>query len=275
MNDMGAIRGVLAVFIGGILLLSIFLAGLTFTLSHSLEYENVKLEISPIIKQIAEENLQLTKMIDNIQPIMELYCINNTEYVFSLDEYTFAFPCTVILQGGNATVDYGIEQLIETTYYKEYDCKFFDCFKEQTIPLFLISKSTKDFIYNKFIFVTLIAAALFVLLFLVVEKKANAVIISGAFIVISSLPFMKINDLLSGLVGDYAGIANIFLSNSFDTFLRMVIIGGVVLAAGILFKIFGISLKISEFLNRRKGVEKEKKKSEPAPEKKEKAKNKK
>ena len=85
-------------------------------------------------------------------PAMELYCQNNSEFVFREDTsgYTFSIPCDIVAQGSEAIVDYGVNSLIEQVYYEDYDCEFWDCIGKTSSPLFLISEKAKNYWNSKF-----------------------------------------------------------------------------------------------------------------------------
>ena len=100
---MGLIRGGLLV-IASVLLFLLFLAGnLFFAFNLSLDYNNVQTELKPIITDIVEKN-NLRQNINQEFWVMESYCQNNSEYVFSNENsgdfnYVFSIPCDVVSQG--------------------------------------------------------------------------------------------------------------------------------------------------------------------------------
>ncbi len=255
---MGVIRGALLVIVSVLFFLSVFLAGLAFTIASSLQYDNLKTELIPVIKNFTGETLNLNEQLEQIYPAMVLSCKNNVGYVFTYGEYTLTFPCEVIMQGSDEVIDYGLDQILEEIYYQEYDCSFFDCFKQGKLPTFIISEKTRTFLNNKFYILLVASIALAGLMFFLVEKKANMAVVSGALITIASFPFMKLSNM-SSLAGKFAGIVNIFFSNSFYVFIRMLIIGVIILALGIILKIFNIGFAISDFFAKIKPGKKEEK----------------
>lgn len=245
---MGAIRGLLLVFVSTLFLISVFSSFMLFTLSSSLKYDNVKTELTPLIKNLAQEQLGLSQKIDGLLPAMKSYCNSSSEYVFSYDNYTMVIPCNVISQGKEAILDYGSNELVKQIYYKEYTCSFFQCLKQTGLPTFLISEQTRVFLLNRFYLIFSFSIALFALMFLLAEKKSNAGILSGIFIIISALPLLKLDQLISSLAGSFSSLVKVFFSASRSVFFAGVIIGGSLLVAGIIFRLFGIGVKISSFI---------------------------
>ena len=113
-------------FVGILLLISFLVMNVFLTLSLSLEYDNVKPKISSVVKDLAENEINLTDEIEENFVFAEIYCQNNTEFIFSQGEYVFEIPCTIVDEGPESVIDYGINQIIDEVYYKEYDCGFFE-----------------------------------------------------------------------------------------------------------------------------------------------------
>lgn len=251
---MGVIRGILLIFVASLFFLAVFLSFLTFTLASSLKYDNVKVEMTSLIKNIAENQLGLNEKINQLLPVMKRYCNTSSEYVFNYSNYTIVFPCETILQGGNAIIDYGSGEIVKQIYYKDYQCSFFDCFsKQQGLPLFLISESTRIFLISKFYLLLVASIVLIILMFLLVEKKSNAGILAGISVIFAALPLKLLSGIIPNLsksLGDFSGIFNVFFSGADFVFLRGIILGGLILAIGLIFKIFGIEMKIYNFISK-------------------------
>jgi hypothetical protein len=78
------------------------------------------------------------------------------------------------------------------------------------------------------------------LAFLLVENKKNLPILVGAILVGASLPLLKLDGFLSGVLGSYSLLMfNIFFSNSTAVFLASLIIGIIILGLGISWRIIG------------------------------------
>lgn len=245
---MGVIRGGLLV-IAGVLLFVSFLAGNAFlTLNSSLEYENVRPELISAVNDIAEDEIGLTKEVENRFEFMKVYCQNYSEFVFSEGEYTFNIPCETIYQGPTAIINKGVGDLVETIYYQDYDCEFFlDCSKKSTYPFFLISKKAKDYWKEKFYFSLIAMIILIISMLILMENRLNLPVIVGSILMISSLPFMKLNWALSFFNISFLQFLTIFFSKSYDIFLISFISGLVILVIGIILKFFKAGFKINEF----------------------------
>jgi hypothetical protein len=247
---MGVIRGVLLVFVCCLFFISVFAAGLTFTLATSLKYDNVKAQLTATLEEILESTIKLHEKFDDVYPLMELYCQSNAEYIFEHEGYTFKIPCDVLVEGYDAVISHAIGNVLEDVYYTEYDCSFLNCFNEGQLPLFLVSEKARGFWSSKFYFLLIASAVLAGLMFLLAEKKTNMPIIAGSLLIVASLPFMKLSDIMLNFGGEFAGLLRIFFTTSFKVFIRMIILGIIVLALGIILKIFGIGFKISELISK-------------------------
>lgn len=249
---MGIIRG--SVFtIASVLLLLSFLAGNLFlTLSMSLEYDNVRAEVNNIIKDLAEGGLNLTSIVEEKFDAMEIHCQNNSEYVFSEEGRTFVVSCDVVANGPEAVVDAEINKFVEETYYKDYDCNFWNCFKESELPLFLISAKAKDYWQEKFYFSLIASIVLIILMFFLIEKKTNLPIVVGILLVISSLPFLKLDWFFSLLQA--SDILSTIFNKSHTVFLISLVLGLIFVALWLLLEFFKIGFKISEFFSKKKSV---------------------
>ena len=254
---MGAIRGVLLVFVAVLLFLSFFSLNLLWTVSSSLEYENVQKQSTLLANDLLNE-VNITEIVVQNYPMIQLYCMNHTNYVFSYQGFTFDIPCSVALQGADAIVEEMIGGAIHGIYYAEYDCGFIDCFEKYS-PVFLLSEKFHNFVADKVYFPLILALVLFALVFLLVQKKTNAFIVSGILLIVSSLPFVKLDYLLS-LFPDKMifRLLWVFLSRSFYVSIRLLIIGAALLVFGILLDIFKVGLFISNLFSRFRKEKKEK-----------------
>ena len=161
---MGVIKGLLLVLVSTLFFLAVFSSFLTFTLASSLKYDNVKIELTSLIKIFAEGQSGLNEKLNEILPMMKIYCNTSSEYVLSYENYTITIPCETILKGNSAIINYSSEEVIKQIYYKNYQCSFFDCFsKQQGLPLFLISETTRAFLISKFYILLASSIALFIL----------------------------------------------------------------------------------------------------------------
>jgi len=248
---MGLIRGGLVVVLSVLLLLSFLAGNLFLTLGMSLDYDVVKPELTAVAQSLGDSELNLNSLVDDKLVLMGAFCENDSEYVFNEGGYTFVIPCEVITQGSDAIVNHCVEGIVDDYYYKEYDCDFWDCFEESDMPVFLVSQKAQDYWKGKFYWCLTLAVVLLALLFLFVEAKSNAFIVSGGLLILSALPFMKL-DWVLGFVSDKTllGFFTLFFTQSHYVFWISLGIGIILLAVGIVMKFFGIGFKISGFLNK-------------------------
>jgi hypothetical protein len=247
---MGAIKGFFLVIISVLLFLTIFSTILLGIFGKSLNYNNLETESSIAIKGILE-NYNLSSQVEKIYPLIQSYCQNNSNYVFSFGEYALDIPCNSALQGTDAILNEGVKSFIHQVYYKEYNCNFVNCFNNSEIPLFLISEKTHNFLINKFYILLTISFILFILLFFAVNKKSNAFIIGGIFSIILSLLSFKLDYLLSSISNKtISSVLKIFFSQSFYVSLWALIMGVILIVLGIVFKIFNIGFFISNLISK-------------------------
>ncbi len=249
---MGAIRGILLVFVAVLLFLSILLANLFWVLTISLDYENVREESTLLVKDFLKE-INVTNAIKQAYPLISFYCQNNSEYVFNYQGYTFDIPCSIALQGENAIVEEGIKDLVKNVYYAEYECSFLDCPNKSQLPLFLVSEKAHDFWKNNFYLVLGICLVLLILVFLFIEKKTNVPILAGSLLVVSSLLFIKLDSLFA-LFSDKIifKFLWIFFSQTYFISLKILIAGIILIVVGIIFKIFKVGFFISNLISKSK-----------------------
>lgn len=260
---MGAIRGVSLVIISVLFFILLLVGNVLLILSLSLQYDNVQAELASSIKDVVAKGINVEEVMEKSYPLMKLYCQNNSEFVFRDDGsgYTFTIPCDVIAQGFEAIVDYGINSLVENFYYEDYDCEFWDCIEKTASPLFLVSEKAKNYWNSKFYLALMASIVLIVLIFFLVEKKSNLFVIVGSLLIISALPFMKLDWVLS-FISDkpFLELLTIFFTKVHTVFLISIISGIVVLSIGILLKLFGVGFTISNIFSRfqKKDVKKDK-----------------
>ena len=232
---MGLIRGSLFFIVGSLLLISFLAMNLFLTFGLSLDYDKVKPKIVSAVKNLAEDEINLTEEIKENFVFAEVHCQNNTDFVFSQDEYVFEIPCSVVSQGPDGFINYGINQAIDEIYYKSYECSFFDCLRTE-FPFFLISEQAKDSSKNRFYFSLIVSLILITLLFFLTEKKSSLFIITGSLLAISSLPFIKINTFLSFLDDSFLGFVLVLFSESYNVFLISFTIGIIIIGMGVAMK---------------------------------------
>ena len=197
-------------------------------------------EAAELIK-VSKERL---KTIENEFEEMKIYCNTYDTYVLNYESINLNIPCDVIEQGQEVVVNYSINEFIKGVYYKKYDCAFWDCFAEDTVPFFLVSAKAQDYWYSKFNYMLMVLAVLSILGFLLARRKSNFFILTSALIIIAALPFYKLGWLIS-LLGDTAeGLLSVFFSKGFSVFIRAIIFGVILLVIGFVLKLFKVGFKI-------------------------------
>jgi len=270
---MGVLRGFGLVIVSILLFLSLLSAGIFATLNYSLTYENVQPKIYTIADSIITEQIGTEKVVNQLTPFLEIYCQNNTEIIQNFEGYTFVFPCTVIEQGYDSIINYTVNYLVQDFYYKDYNCSFVNCFKETSVPIFLVSEHAKDYwksSFNKSIIAILILIGLTILL---IEKKSNSPILVGSLFVASSLIILQLKNIgtaITKLILSPISVAlsnesskelitqvvEMFFSESSKVFLWMFIAGIILIAIGIVLKLTTLGIKIKNWIEKIKSKKK-------------------
>ena len=269
---MGFVRGALLILVCILLFLSLFLTGIFATLNASLKYESVKPQVSQIIGSIVNKSEGQTSI--QQQSLINKSCANNSQY-FSRDSelnYTFEIPCNIAVQGRESIINYETGVLIEDEYYRERTCGFWECFKEEEMPFFLVSEYARDYWKARYYFFLIVSIILAVLLFLLIENKTSFPIVLGVLVGLSFLPISVLDSIgksavefvlsffkyaVDNLIAvDLNLIVSIFFSKANFVFLTGFIIGLVLIGLGILMKIFKIGFEIGEWFYKKESDEK-------------------
>ena len=267
---MGLIRGGLIFILGIVLLVSLIAGNIFLTLSLSSNPENLKEELTSetgkLIESAAENVLGIgvEEVIDKILPKLESHCENNTEYIFSEQGYTINIPCETIQKGKDAIIEEGINDIVDEIYKKEYECdSIWECISDPNLKnsLYLISEDAKQEWKSKFNFTLFVSILLIAIMFFLVTQKIDLPIIVGFLIVLSSLPILGINKIISFLDFPFLKIIPLLFSESGFVFSMVFIIGIAFMTLGILTKFFNFGYFFLEKINslRSKKVKKESK----------------
>lgn len=225
------------------------------TLSLSLNYENVRPQVVSVGKDLINQHsgINLTEKVQENYAIMQKYCEDNSEYVFSYNGYTAVIPCEDVEQGADKIIEESLESIVYEIYYKDYGCGFWDCFSqdENEIPLFLVSEKAQDYWQGKFYLALLISVALLVAMFFLIESKQNFFVISGSLIIVSALPFAKLNSLIISGNELTSHLLNIFISEAGTVFIGGFILGIIILGVGIAWHFLNLGNFISDKIKKK------------------------
>lgn len=247
---MGFIRGGLLVIVSVFLFIAFFAGNLLLTISWSLNYENVKVELNEVITTTLQNQVDIDSFVQNDLVDMQNYCLTYSDYPLSFRGNAISIPCSVVSEGQDAIIPFFASEFIGQIYFDEYECGFWDCFSQDDIPFFLVSAKSQAYFYSKFNLVLMSIAVLAILGFLLAEKKSNFFLLTSVLLAISALPFAKF-DVFAGLFGDEVqGIISVFFSKAYSVFLASLILGGILLAIGIILKLFKVGFKIQSIFSR-------------------------
>lgn len=245
---MGLIRSGVVVTLASVLFLALFLGNAFLTLSWSLEYDNVKPQVTTFANSMIDE-VGFRSALESNYELMQVYCTSYPSFVYSDDSFSVDIPCSEIEKGPENVISYSIENVIEDFYYKSYECSFFECLKNQKEPFVLVSEKAKDYWVSKYKFALVAIIVLFFLLLLVMESKHSSLTVTGILMVVSALPFRKLNWAINLLPdGSVTDLFMAFFTKSYNVFMIMTIIGASLFAIGIAFEFLGFGLKFSKFI---------------------------
>ncbi len=262
---MGVLRGIVLIFVCVLLFVSLFVTGVFATLDNSLDYKIVKPNIEPIINGTLSKQ-EISNSIENDQIYLETYCNTHDEYSLNGSQFNLSIPCEIILNGSDSIFNYFVENSIESFYYKEYDCEFWKCFKQQDTPFFLVSEHAKNYWNKRYYLFLMISIALAVLVFFLVKNKVNFPFVAGSLLAVSFIPVAWLDtfgrtiikialsgaslglDSLRGI--DLNVIVNVFFSEANFVFLTGFVIGLVFLGIGITLKIAKGGFKLSKLFSK-------------------------
>lgn len=259
---MGIIRGGMLVFVSVILFFSFIIASSFIIVSDSLSYDKVHDELAPVVSDVLSSQMNLEDVSSEKLILMQAYCVNHTEFVFSEGDETFEIPCSVVSENSSLLIENMVSNKIDEVYYADYDCGFLDCLEKQRgMPFFLISEHTRNYFENKFYLLATFCLILSGGVFLLVNNKSNAPIVVGGLLLASSLIFIKLDNFL-GLFADKT-ILNFFgflFTSSYALSIKGIIIAVILIIIGLIFKFFKIGFWISNFTNkfRKEGIDKSK-----------------
>lgn len=259
---MGFFRSSFLGFVCLLLFSSFLIMNLSLTLDSSLKYENVQKEILPLITELTNgsggllslvdtKSIDINQATDKAKIAMDKYCQNdvNTEYTFVFEGRTISVPCSS-LQSDNpseSVLNETVNSFVEDFYYKEYDCNFWSCLTKEKVPFFLISQKAKDYWHQKFFFALIVSFVLVVLLFFLVESKANWPTLVGILLILSAAPLLKIKEFISLFIPEKIHVVslflNLFFSKAYATFWIFFIVGLVLIGLGL-----GLKFSNAEFV---------------------------
>jgi hypothetical protein len=221
---------------------------LTVVLSSSLSYDTLQ----PALKSYAGDILQ--GFVNNGENIfsaenrvyMENYCSIQSEYKFIYDNYSFVIPCETIEQGKDAIISYAADNFVNQIYYTKYNCEFWQCVKNSTMPFVLISEKAKDYWQSKFLLFVGLSIVIFALIFFISKNRPTTFIVTGILLIVSALPFRKLHWILAFIPEKFSGIFSAFFTKAHSVFVIILIIGIVFIVWGILCKIFELKMEFGE-----------------------------
>jgi hypothetical protein len=142
------------------------------------------------------------------------------------------------------------EEELDTLYYTEYDCEFWQCVKDSisdsSVPLVLFSEKAQEYWNGKFILLAVLSFLVFALIFLISKNRPTTFIVTGALLIVSVLPFRNLGWILKFINSEFLPIFSAFFTKAHGVFILMSAIGILFVIWGILCKIFGWKMKFKK-----------------------------
>ncbi len=260
---MGIIRGGLFIFVCILLFISLIVGGVFLILSLSLSYENVNSNFKEILKNQKISDSGVETMIEEVYPSMIESCANSEFIEYADSNINITIPCSVVNQGSPAVIDYGYDAVTKEVYYRQYECKFFDCFDNPNGSLVIISNHGRTYWLNKFFISSIIILIILLILFFLAHKKYNFFIFSGIVFILSSFVLLNIQKFLIPIIKTTLNIStqqlnqlgevsldtilNLFFAKSPSVFIMFFIVGIIFIVIGVLIRLWILSYGVSKF----------------------------
>jgi hypothetical protein len=293
---MGFIRSSLLVIASVLLFIALLVGNIFLTLSLSLKYETIEPEIVGVVNDTVND-FDMNGFFQNLQPLMKIYAMINPEMAKEMDqdsgekdtretfetfkplmkeycsisggiefdmpiiEEKLKIPCDKIDLGYDAIIEYIVKDITQKLYYKKYNCKFIDCVASN--PLVFLSEHAKNYWTSNFQLSLITIIILLILMFILSQNKSNFFILAGFIVIISGLPFMKLNSFIelifskiNGIelelvkIKDVINIVLILFSKAHSVFLKTLIIGGIGIVIGIVLKFFKAGFKFNSLIKK-------------------------
>ena len=242
---MGLVRSGAVIFFSGLLFLSLFLGNVFLTVSWSLEYDTIQPHLNELAASTIDE-LRIDKILTENYELMQLYCSSQETFTLTEQGLNLEIPCSTIKQGSQAIIEYSVQESIKQIYYQEYECEFWECIKNTDTMFVLVSDTARGYWHSKFYLTIIASIILFSLLFIFIESKKSTLTITGALMIVASIPFRKINWILSLLPeGNFTDLFTIFFTRAYNVFLTMLIIGVIVFLIGLAIEFFKVGVKLT------------------------------
>lgn len=245
---MGMLRsGGLAVLAIIIFLLLLVTNGL-LAVTMSLNYQVLEPELISVVTDIVVERGVKAEIAEGL-PSMQEDCLNSSNFTFDQAGIVMTIPCDVVGQGEVAILDFAITDIVNDIYYKDYNCTFWACSTEESIPTHLFSEMARSYWRGKLSLVLGIVIVLIVLGFLIAEGRKNYPFLLGGLVILAALPFIKVSWFFS-LFGSFelARVLGVFFSQAFSVFLIMITIGVVLILLGVAIKFVGLGSFIDKIM---------------------------
>ena len=218
--------------------LFLFLAILSFSLSQLTSPQKIP-ELIEIISTTYEKNLQ--NELDQLEKgfaYIQAYCKQNNEINFSVGNKNITIYCSEIenktsKEFAKLVLNRVIKEKVKEFYYKNYTCKFTECWKDNLTYYYSFQAHQSYFTLTNYFIVASILSAL---LIFVIEKFSALKTLGITFIFLGISYFFKfvLKELIRNfipvkLIGLRGSLINI-ISPLFDNFLYLLILGIILLA---------------------------------------------
>ncbi len=253
---MGLLKSAGLIFFSFLLFLVFLFSIFSLVISNSTSYNNLKSNLNSSISLLGINNSAINQTIETYHPLMKLYCkksqsVNISHYL--KEDLLKPIPCSIIKNGTSQDIiNYEENSLFDAIYYKDYNCSFWGCFKESGPPVFLFSNLAHEYWTSLFHLGLLFSILILFIMFFLIEKKADILILAGAILFFPALLFLKINVVLGVLIKSFLVLVSVpslfvlkvFFSSAHSVSVTLLILSAFLIFSGILFSLFKGGMKI-------------------------------
>lgn len=246
---MGLIRGALLIFASVVFFFAVLSSAMFLTISSSLAYSSVQNQTVNIVNQFSSQ-INVTQEITNRLPTIINYCKSDGNYSFQYQNNTFKINCSDLNKSISTIINGTINNFIRDTYYANYSCNYWDCFDKYQ-STFLISQKSRNYWQNWFYYSMIALLISGTALFFLVKKKRHLPFVMGTTIIVASLIVLELGNLLGSITNETVSqLVSIFFSKSTYIFIRLLIIGGIIMLIGLAMELFHVEFKIYTLLSK-------------------------
>jgi len=239
---MSLLRKISKNFLGFFFTVSLILTITIFGLISFTQHDTISKVMGEVLKQSLPDGTDLPTGLESIKEQCEGQEL--LQIVTEFEDITINCSDLNVIEEGADMQDFFSSAFVDSIYYKEYNCEFLDCLKEETVPLLITEFANKFYtqILIYFIIATIIFGVLFVLAVEGIKDKLKSV---GFSLLWVSVPFIIITFFVGNIIslffppeivsGTQVALEK-FIDPTFNIYIYMLIVGIALVVSGYLVK---------------------------------------